>query len=118
MTTAPLPRGAAEAAGSAMDIDTAIAEALAPLHILKAEVVRDRFEYDDEPGLQVAFVRIYRISPDWQLAEEKRYAGCRSWVELPATPPNMRLEPVLTDQEHTTGQNEFREIVNAEKSGR
>jgi hypothetical protein len=94
----------------------AIAEALGALHILKAEVVRDRFEYDDEPGLHIAFVRIYRTDPIWPLANEKRYAGCRSWVELPDTPADMRLEPVLTDAEHTARQNEFLTIVNAETS--
>jgi hypothetical protein len=89
----------------------AIAEALAPLHILKAEVVRGRFEYDDAPGLQVAFVRIYRINAVWPLADEKRYAGCRSWVELPDAPADLRLEPVLTDAEHTARQKEFLAIL-------
>src|SRR5205814_7548557 len=40
----------------------AIVEALAPLHILSAEVVRERFAYKGK-GLNVAFVRIFEISP-------------------------------------------------------
>src|SRR6266513_1120255 len=39
----------------------AIAEALAPLHILSIEVVRERFGYKGD-GLNVAFVRVFEIS--------------------------------------------------------
>jgi hypothetical protein len=85
----------------------AVAEALAPLHNLKSEVVRDRFEYEDQPALHVAFVRIYRTNPVWTLVDEKRYGGCRSWVELPDVPADLQLEPVLSDAEHAARQREF-----------
>src|ERR1700747_1766271 len=41
-----------------------IAEALEPLHILKPEVVRERFEYKGL-GLHIAFARIFRVRPTW-----------------------------------------------------
>ena len=83
----------------ALKIDSLeIAEALAPLHILTPEVVRERFGYKDE-GLNVAFVRIFEISPAWILQNEKRFAGCRSWVDLPS-PPEMKMRPVLDDEAH------------------
>ena len=47
----------------------AIAEALAPLHIFCAEVVRERFGYKGD-GLHVAFVRVFEISPVWSLQRE------------------------------------------------
>jgi hypothetical protein len=75
-----------------------IAELLAPLHILTPEVVRERFDYKDE-GLNVAFVRVFEISPSWILQNEKRFAGCRSWVDLP-DPPEMKLNPVIDDPTH------------------
>src|SRR3954466_5128247 len=65
------------------------AEALEPLHILRPEVVRERFEYDEAPGVHVAFVRVFRIGPGWKLPNEKRFAGCRSWVELPNPPKGL-----------------------------
>src|SRR5438270_430308 len=43
-----------------------IAEALAPLHILTPEVVRERFGYKNK-GLNVAFVRGFEISTYWSL---------------------------------------------------
>src|SRR5438445_6371902 len=51
----------------ALRIDSlAIAEALAPLHILSAEVVRERFGCKGDE-LNVAFVRVFEISAVWIL---------------------------------------------------
>jgi len=75
-----------------------IAEALAPLHILTPEVVQERFGYKDQ-GLNVALVRVFELSPSWILQNEKRFAGCRSWVDLPS-PPEMKMRPVLDDEAH------------------
>jgi len=77
-----------------------VAEALAPLHIWKPEVVRERFDYDEAPGVHVALVRVKRLVPEWSFPNEKKYGGCRSWVTLPPPPNNMKLEPVLSDVEH------------------
>jgi hypothetical protein len=82
-----------------------IAEALAPLHILTPEVVRERFGYKDE-GLQVAFLRVFEISPSWILKNEKRFAGCRSWVDLPS-PPEMKMRSVVDDAAHQRLRAEF-----------
>ena len=68
--------------------------ALEPRHILEESVVRERFEYDDAPGVHVAFVRIFRLAPVWRFPDAKAYGGCRSWVELPAPPANLQLHPV------------------------
>jgi hypothetical protein len=90
------------------------AEALGPFHILKPEVVRERFEYEDAPGVHVAFVRVFRVAPAWMLVNEKRFGGCRSWVELPDAPAAMRMEPVLSDAEQEQRRSEFMEIVGDE----
>jgi hypothetical protein len=75
-----------------------VAEELSPWHILTPEVVRERFGYKDE-GLYVAFLRVFELSPSWILQNEKRFAGCRSWVDLPS-PPEMKMRPVLDDAAH------------------
>src|SRR5438874_7876594 len=77
----------------------AIAEALAPLHILSPELVRERFGYKGD-GLNVAFVRVFEISPVWVLQNGKRFSGCRSWVELPPL-PEMTMRAVLNDSAQT-----------------
>ncbi len=89
----------------------AIAEALSPLHILSAEVVRERFGYKSD-GLNVAFVRVFEISPVWVLQNGKRFSGCRSWVELPPL-PEMRMRAVLNDSAHTTVRARFDQIVSS-----
>ena len=93
-----------------------LAEALEPFHILQANVVRERFEYDQALGLQVALVRIFRIRPTWTIANEKKYRGCRSWVNLPEPPKGLRFEPVLSDTEHAACRNQFLELMRAPES--
>lgn len=77
-----------------------VAEALEPLHILQPGVVRERFEYDQSLGLQVGFVRVFRVQPTWTIANDKRFGGCRSWVNLPEPASGIRFDPVLSDDEH------------------
>ncbi|MGI9115010.1 MAG: DUF1802 family protein [Chthoniobacterales bacterium] len=93
--------------GETMRVDSMnIAEALAPLHVLTPEVVRERFLYKGR-GLNVALVRVFRFERPWILANEARYGGCRSWVDLPE-PPSLALEPVIDDRIHLTRQEQFR----------
>jgi hypothetical protein len=88
-----------------------VAESLAPFHILQPEVIQERFHYDEAPGLHVAFVRVFRLQPVWQFANEKKYGGCRSWVALPETPNDLRLKPILDDNDHRKRLDEFLGIV-------
>ena len=74
-------------------------KALEPLHILKEEVVRERFDYEEPRGVHVALVRIFQIEPAWRLPNEKRFGGCKSWVQLPSPPPFTKA-PAITDEEH------------------
>jgi hypothetical protein len=76
------------------------AAALEPLHILQPAVVRERFDYDKDPGLHVSLVRVFRLAPSWIFPDAPRYGGCRSWVTLPGRPEEMLFEPVLSDREH------------------
>lgn len=77
------------------------AAALAPYHVWREEVVRERFGYGASLGLSVAVVRVFRLPEPWELALEPRYGGCRSWVDLPAREVNWpELEPVLEEATH------------------
>ena len=68
--------------------------ALEPLHILREEVVRERFDYEKTPGVHVAFVEVFRLDPVWRFPNARVYGGCRSWVELPEPPAGLQLRPV------------------------
>jgi len=75
-------------------------QALDQLHVLQSTVLEERFHYDQQEGLHVAFLRAFRISPLWELPFHPSYGGCRSWISLPDPPPDLKKEPVLTDEEH------------------
>ena len=75
------------------------AAALAPHHVWTEEVVRDRFGYGGETGLSVAVVRVFRLVHPLILALEKRFGGCRSWVDLPEGGA-VDMTPVLADETH------------------
>jgi len=90
-----------------------IVEALEPLHILQRDVVRERFEYDEAPGVHVGFVKIFRLTPSWSFPDNKKYGGCRSWLKLPMPPTDLRFDPVLSEAEQARRRGQFLKIVGA-----
>ena len=59
-------------------------EALGNEHIWTEPVIRERYEWGDEPGISFARVRTWRLPEPWVLANRKSFGGCRSWIGLPA----------------------------------
>jgi hypothetical protein len=80
--------------------DWETAAALEPFHILRNEVIRERFDYDDAPGVHGALVRVYRLAGPWAFPDAPLYGGCRSWVNLPPVADGLLLEPVISDAQH------------------
>ncbi|HET9522755.1 MAG TPA: DUF1802 family protein, partial [Terrimicrobiaceae bacterium] len=72
---------------------------LRALHVLRDSVVEERYRYRETEGVQVAFVRVYRLDPPIRLRNEKRYGGCRSWIDLPEVEGSV-LVSVISDEEH------------------
>ncbi|MBS0660454.1 MAG: DUF1802 family protein [Verrucomicrobia bacterium] len=86
---------------SAAVTDWEAARALEPFHLYREEVVRERFDYDEAPGLQVAFGRALRVEPAWIVPYERRFGGCRSWIQLPEQAPAFSsMSPALDDTTH------------------
>jgi hypothetical protein len=85
--------------------------ALKRFHVLEQSVVQERFGDVRASGIHVAFVRVFRLDQSWILPNGKRYAGCRSWVELPELPVTIRLEPVFGDTEHAEIEKRFRGTI-------
>ncbi|MBV8097640.1 MAG: DUF1802 family protein [Verrucomicrobia bacterium] len=82
--------------------DLSLLQPLSDLHILKPEVLEQRFAYDDPKGLHLAVIRVFGVIPVWSLALQKSFGGCRSWVELPEAPAELRFTPVIDDSEHAS----------------
>lgn len=68
-------------------------------HVWKDDVIEERFCYEEEPGVHVAFVRVFRLEPPVVFPMEKKYGGCRSWVDLPDL-DSSALVSVLSEEEH------------------
>ena len=78
--------------------DWSTLQRLEPFHVWREEVVRERFEYEEQRGLQCAFGRVYRIEPEWTFPDRPGFGGCRSWVTLPDFPGSgASMMPVLDD---------------------
>ena len=72
---------------------------LREFHVLRESVVEERYRYNDSQGVHVAFVRVYRLEPPLRLKNEKKYGGCRSWIDLPDIEGRV-LVSVISDEEH------------------
>ncbi|HZC35302.1 MAG TPA: DUF1802 family protein [Chthoniobacterales bacterium] len=75
-------------------------EPLSEFHILRPELIEKRFNQDEVKGLHLAFVRIFRVLPAWQLTFQRSFGGCRSWIDLPVPSLDLECRQVLSDEEH------------------
>ena len=91
--------------------DLSLLQPLSDLHILKPEVLEQRFAYDDPKGLHLAMIRVFGVIPVWSLAFQKSFGGCRSWVELPDAPAELRFTAVIQDAEQAARVQRFREAI-------
>ncbi|MBV9732316.1 MAG: DUF1802 family protein, partial [Verrucomicrobia bacterium] len=53
--------------------ELSLLQPLSDLHILKPEVLEQRFAYDDPKGLHLAMIRVFRVVPVWSLAFQKSF---------------------------------------------
>ena len=75
-------------------------KALAGLHCWTPETVEKRFIYKT-PGLYLFVLRVHQLPQPHRLSMRKRYAGCRSWVELDESLSTDGANPVLDEQTFT-----------------
>jgi hypothetical protein len=96
--------------------DREVAHRLSELHVLDASVIEERFVYDTGSGslggngINVAFVRVYRLEPPTTLPMRKEFGGCRSWVELPEKDFGAMVS-VLSDEEHGRRKELFARLI-------
>lgn len=96
--------------------DKAAIDALAPFHPLAAEVIDQRYSYSEKlegDCLSVAFVRVHRLATPWTFPFEKRFGGCRSWIDLPEPPADWEaaLTPVVDDATQAEREAAIRQII-------
>jgi hypothetical protein len=79
-------------------------------HIWTPETISHRFFYKSH-GLHLFFLRVYRLPQAYAPPMLKRYAGCRSWVELEKKIPTTGALPVLSDDAFALQIDEIREVL-------
>ena len=56
-------------------------------HFWGEEILRERFEYKDRPGMEAGLhlliVRVSKVNLPHKLAPSKDYDGCKSWIDVP-----------------------------------
>lgn len=84
---------------------------LRPFHFWTEETVRARFDYSEETGISLAFLRIHRLASPWTFPDQRHFGGCRSWLDLPPPPEDRRWTPVVDDSTHEERRAAVREIL-------
>ncbi len=59
-------------------------------HIWTEQTIRDRFDWEGKGmhtgSIHIAELSVQKLEKPWVLSYEKKYGGCRSWLELPDPP--------------------------------
>ncbi len=72
---------------------------LADFHIWRQSYIDLRYEYRPELPLFIVLTRTYRLPEPVPIANNRRYRGCRSWVELSDDVPIGGARPLASDAE-------------------
>ncbi len=71
--------------------------ALDPFHFWIEAAVREKFNWDEPPGLHALVVRVHRLHAPLTLALTPEMSGCKSWIDLPQDFIAHPSIPVLDD---------------------
>ena len=80
-------------------------------HIWREDVLRERFEWGKEQGIQAIAVRVSRLPVRIELPNLPEYGGCKSWVTLVKDITTHGATPVLNDQDFAARLERFRNAL-------
>jgi hypothetical protein len=92
-------------------VDFAAVQRLTPFHCWQNEVVEERFRSGKKPAVNVAFLRVARLTEPFVFPNASQYGGCRSWVSLPELPSGIAMEEVLPDDRHLAIQDKLKKAI-------
>lgn len=90
--------------------DFATVQRLAPFHLWQESELQKRFTYE-EAGVSVAFVRVEQLSELFVFPDSPKYAGCRSWIQLPELSPELTSAFVLDEATHKLREAELLKLL-------
>ncbi|MGJ8633988.1 MAG: DUF1802 family protein [Luteolibacter sp.] len=90
-------------------------EKLHPYHVYTDETLKDRFDWEGKGmssgSIHLAFVRVCALRKPLEITYEKRFGGCRSWLELPDVDVPDSLEPVIGQDSFAAIRDNIKSIV-------
>ena len=90
-------------------------EELHPFHVYTDETLRDRFDWEGKGmssgSIHLAFVRVCALDQPLEITYEKRFGGCRSWLELPVELDEKGMGPVIEQDSFDTISSKIRNIL-------
>jgi hypothetical protein len=89
--------------------DWDVVKRLEGFHVWSEDLVRERFSWGEEGSIHCALVKVSRLVEPWALPYEKKFGGCRTWVELPGGVG--ASDPVQEDEEFAELARRVEEIV-------
>jgi hypothetical protein len=81
-------------------------ERLGAVHFWSEETLRDRFGYQERPGMEnglhLVIVRVHRINLPHILKPSPAFEGCKSWIDVPVDWAQDISFPVVATEEFAT----------------
>ncbi len=79
---------------------------LSDVHFWSEEILRERFDYHDRPGMEAGLhlliVRVSKTNLPHRLKPSTEYEGCKSWIEVPVDWSQDIATPVVRTEEFAT----------------
>ena len=89
----------------------AVAQRLCGQHILRDEVVAERFEWGRQQNIFAIAVRVFRLPVAVDLPMLPQYGGCKSWIDLETDVDTSAAAPVMNDQDFSSRLKNFEEAL-------
>jgi hypothetical protein len=82
-------------------------------HVWTEQTIKDRFNGSRPAGVHALVVRVFRLRRPLTLPLTAGMAGCRSWINLPASFDEQQADPVLDDVAFALRLTRLREVLDA-----
>jgi len=100
--------GYAEAVEDILIHDLDKLKAISHLHIWTDQFAEERLKWKKTQPLHLIVLRVYRLDKPLTTAMQDSYRGCKSWVTIEESNPELQYVPVLTDEQFSSKHKELK----------
>jgi hypothetical protein len=92
--------------------DAARVAALLPYHVWNTSFVTDRLNWQPNSALYVLLLRTHQLHQVHHIPYQKKYGGCKSWIDLVETTDRTNSTPILSEAIYTRQSTEIEQALN------